>query len=263
VVILNKRGKSMPGMIDRIIGLLQERREDNALQTNFRFFNEINSISIVLTHRFLAVAEYVETGDPERFRENMRQSVNYLIQLYEKYGAGEKVSQSYLDEDSFVYLWNSLAAGDWDLSEKLMKYIYKYNPDMNHPNPWGRGYKINHFDRGFNYMLQVVMLGMDLGEDIFQKTHDVFAKRHKSYVGYIKAFEAIYKKDKQQFEEAFKIIMKGHNILCRTGCEFGNSVDEVVAVWPLAMVNLARMKGVDVQIQHPLIPQDLIVKLGR
>lgn len=252
----------MAKMIDRIVELVQRRRQRGHIEKGLEYFIKSNDASIVFTLRFFAVAEYVETGDPERFRENMRQSVNYLIQLYEKYGAGEKVSQSYLDETTFDMLWNSLAAGDWDLSEKLMKYIYKYNPDMNHPNPWGRGYKINHFDRGFNYMLQVVMLGMDLGEDIFQKTYDVFAKRHKSYVGYIKAFEAIYKKDKQQFEEAFKIIMKGHNILCRTGCEFGDSEDEVVAVWPLAMVNLARMKGVDVQIQHTLIPQDLIVKLG-
>lgn len=85
-------------------------------------------------------------------------------------------------------------------------------------------------------------------------------KKKNPFLGYAQCFKAIYHKDCEAFYQGFDVMMKGHKRLCHPYGMFGNSADEVLAIWPLAVVNLARFKGLDVIVNHPLVPQELVTK---
>jgi hypothetical protein len=242
----------MPGMIDRINEIATNYYK--GLPLDIERFNTVGDASIIVTHRYLAVADYVATHDPKVFRDNIYKSVEYEVKLYERFEVGEDISWSYLDEDSYKYLWNALCSGDFSISHRLMEHIYKHNMDLSNASA---------FDRYFNYMFQVSILDIKFEENIFQEMYEIFQKKYKSYAGYALAFESIYKKDAAAFDNAFEIVMKGHRVLCRRGAEFGDSEDEIIAIWPLGLINLARMKGMDVTVDDSLVPKDLLADVIR
>lgn len=55
-------------------------------------------------------------------------------------------------------------------------------------------------------------------------------------------------------------MLKGHKRLSTPQGIFGGTDDEVIALWPLAVINLARLKGLDVMVDDPLVPKELITK---
>ena len=237
----------MPGMIDRINEIAENRRK--SLPMHLERFISKGDASIVSTYRYLSVADYVETHNVQVFCDYMHKASEYYLKLFERFEDGERVSWSFLDEDSFKYVWNALCSGDWDITHKLMEHIYKHNQDLK---------KASHFDRYFNHMFWISVLDLPFDEAIFQEMYTIFQKKYKSYAGYALAFEAINKRDPDAFSKAFEVVMKGHRVLCRRGAEFGDSVDEIIAIWPLGLINLARMKGMNVTVNDPLVPKDLL-----
>jgi hypothetical protein len=112
-------------------------------------------------------------------------------------------------------------------------------------------------------MFQITILDIKFEGNIFQEMYGIFQKKYKSYAGYALAFEAINKRDSEIFYKAFEMVMKGHRVLCRRGAEFGDSEDEIIAIWPLGLINLARMKGMDVTVDDSLVPKDLLADVIR
>ena len=236
-------------MIDRLEEVVSFDRE--MLEYNSKRFIERADPFILGTHRLFAIADYLKTRNPEIFSREMLIESEYLLKLYERYGAGEKVSSCFLDDDTYRNLWNALASGNWSISYKLMEHIYKYNKDLSKSTP---------FDRYFNYMFQITILDVKHDKNVFKEMREVFLKKYKSYAGYPVCFEAIYNKNNEAFEAGFKEVMKGHRILCRRGAEFGDTEDEIIAIWPLGLINLARMKGMDVSVDDELVPKDLLAE---
>ena len=237
----------MSGLIDRIDELRNMWRGD--LDRDRERFNTSHDHDIVWTHRKLAVADYLSSRDPMVFRSHMRLASEYQIKLFERFEAsGGSEARSFTGLVSDLEVWNALATCDFEHTKKLMGHVYKNNSGViDHPNP-----------RFYHYMHRTLILGVPVPNNFFEEITVIFAKKFKSFTGYPKAFKAILNKDIPAFEEAFTEIMKGHKVLCRSGSYFGDSVDEIIAIWPLGMINLAKFHGMDVRITHPFIPQDLI-----
>lgn len=123
--------------------------------------------------------------------------------------------------------------------------------------------KSTPFDRYFNYMFQITILDIKHDKNVFKEMREVFLKKYKSYAGYPVCFEAIFNKDNEAFEVGFKEVMKGHRVLCRRGAKFGDTEDEIIAIWPLGLINLARMKGMDVSVDDELVPKDLLADVAK
>lgn len=253
----------MPGLIDRIdeitIGHPEEYNRD------LNDFQNSGDPGIIYTERYLAVINYVRNKGADEFRNGMYKTANYLLGVFERYEQGMGASFSYIDDDSHERQWNALASGDWSISKKLMEYIYKYNQDDkdSYPPEWMANTNLKKstpFDRYFNYMFQITILNITHDKNVFKEMRDIFLKKHKSYAGYPICFEAIYNKDNEAFATGIKEVMKGHRVLCRRGGEFGDTEDEIIAIWPLGLINLARMKGMDVSVDDEMVPKDLLAE---
>ena len=238
----------MPKLVERLEECVAYSKKN--LTRSIERFLQYGDNYIITTYRKLAVADYLSSRDPIIFRSHMRLASEYQIKLFERFEAsGEEITQgSFTGLVSDLEVWNALATCDFELTKKLMGHVYKNNSGViDHPNP-----------RFYHYMHRTLILGVPVPNNFFEEITVIFAKKFKSFTGYPKAFKAILNKDIPAFEEAFTEIMKGHKVLCRSGSYFGDSVDEIIAIWPLGMINLAKFHGMDVRIAHPLIPKDLI-----
>jgi hypothetical protein len=233
----------MVGMIDRISRLANKYRSE--LDMCRELFKKNAAPWIIKHHRFLAVADYIETGDVNKFRDHLRKATEYKIQMFERAKKGERISESFLIQSSFREVFNPLAAGDLDLARQLMeemKDIKLVKRDTTY------GYSFNMIFRNL-----ILNLEQDSIKQVLSDFEDQCKRRFKSEMGYPLCFRAIYHKDKEGFMKGFEFMMKGHRRI------FQDNEDEVIGIRPLGIVNLARMKGMDVMVDHPLVPKDLLV----
>ena len=151
-------------------------------------------------------------------------------------------------------------------SENYLK-IYKEQYDINYTalryfNVYGLGQNLDNLKQGMVsiYLRQFI----DDDFDVVEVKGSVKRFRDLSHIDDITdvSVEAIYNKDNEAFEAGFKEVMKGHRVLCRRGAEFGDTVDGIIAIWPLGLINLARMKGMSVSVEDELVPKDLLAECG-
>lgn len=201
-------------------------------------------------HRFFAVTSYILDKDREGFFEHLKKSVDYQIKLFSQEDEKRRLHEYRVPTFREVFI--SLCLGSPENALSLMEYIKQV--DLNDSTKLATA---------FHKAFRLLILGTggtpaELDENII-----IFQNKYKSYAGYPLCFKAIYDQDSIAFQKGFEVLMKGHKVLSRANNEFGNTVDSIIALWPLGIVNLARMKGMDVMVDHPLIPQDLIVeKIG-
>ena len=234
----------MSNIIQRLESIAEDDRK--SLSRHLKEFGEIGGSSmIILDHRFLAVADYIKTKDVKIFREHLSKAAGYQLELFKRAKAGERISESYVDIYCFKHLLTALASGDYTIFKKFKPYV-EHLKSPGHP-----------FTKKFFRVLRdfVCEDSVDL-KGAIEDMKEYFAKKEKASYGYALAFEAIENKDKRAFEEAFSLILKNHK---RIG-EFRDSEDEVIALWPLALINLARFKGLDVHADNFLIPKELIIQ---
>lgn len=201
-------------------------------------------------HRLFAVTSYVLDHDREGFFEHLKKYVDYQIKLFSQEDEKRRLHEYRVPTFREVFI--SLCLGSPENALSLMEYIKQV--DLNDSTKLATA---------FHKAFRLLILGTggtpaELDENII-----IFQNKYKSYTGYPLCFKAIYDQDSIAFQKGFEVLMKGHKVLSRANNEFGNTVDSIIALWPLGIVNLARMKGMDVMVDHPLIPQDLIVeKIG-
>lgn len=245
----------MPGIIDRIQELSEEKKRDRIpfYEKNEEEFGKgYRNSELTSSYRLIAVADYLTTKDPEVFRSTLKKALSYRLALYE--APDDAPEKRFFDNElhHLNHVMDSLAIGDWGFTVHMMSLLANLTHKEAHPLP---------------KCLHILMRGMILDtEENFPKKIDEaivnWGKKQKSYLGYAQGFKAIYEQDSDAFVEALTLTMKGHKRLCHPAGRWGNTVDEVIAIWPLGLANLARMEGLDFEFDHPLLPSDLIVPVS-
>ncbi|HCU06150.1 MAG TPA: hypothetical protein DIC42_00995 [Holosporales bacterium] len=201
-------------------------------------------------HRFFAVCSYVLDHDVQGFIDHMKQVVHYQNKMLDKRDAGEYPEDyEFVSAPAFDKIFETLCTQDLDLIKNIVKRFLNINLKKTGP-------LAKHCHKAF----RLFILGQDGTRADLNDMEIIFAKRLKSYVGYALCFQAIYDHDKEKFLSGFATMIKGHKRLSTPQGIFGGTVDEVIAFWPLAVVNLARFKGLDVMVDYPLVPKELITK---
>ena len=75
----------------------------------------------------------------------------------------------------------------------------------------------------------------------------------------LEMYAAIHMKQADRFEEAMSGLMK----LYRANYKYEIPEYKLIAIFPLGLLQLARHYGMDVSIEHALIPKDLLVPVSQ
>lgn len=242
----------MPGFKNRLEDIIDY--EYKILDRDEKAFEEKSDSSILGVYELLSVYEYIKTGDPERYRSYMRKITQCQLELFRRYESGnDRVGYVSIRMSNFDKILMALSCGEFDSASQIVKYIYKLalKKDLESET----AYLAKYFLKSLGLLLE----DMEEFADMFDLMHERFSKKAKAYKGYVGAFKAIYEKDDAGFNEAFQEVLKGHKILCRRGSPFGDSEHEIIGIWPLGVLNLARHKGLEVTAESDYIPKNLII----
>ena len=221
----------------------------NYLTQNYEFdkkeFIECGAITYLWTLRKKAVVEYFETGRPEAYWDNMRRVGELQIELFKRFEAGERISESYVETTSLSEFIQSLSGGCFDLIPEMNRCLEKVKAD-----------KTLYLFK----LLRGLLAQKDISSEI-DLARTYYANKKKWSIHLTEVIAALHFRETKNFETNFQQLMKGYK------AKYKYEVPEykLIAIFPLGLVQLARHYGMEVQVQHELIPQDLIkpVQLSR
>jgi hypothetical protein len=200
-------------------------------------------------YRKLATLEWHLHQDSGLFRECMKKAITYRTTCFEECNKINPINRS---NTSFLGpLFDSISTGDESCTKSFFiivddNYDYKTKPDA-HPADW------------LYRCLVALVLGRNADQwDIFmeklKKGYSV-QKRLKLYP-YALLLEAIWTKNETLFHEQIQIVADTHKKLTRS--IFDDYEDKLLCLWGIALCNLAKMKGMKIEFDHPFIPKELI-----
>ena len=196
-------------------------------------------------HKILSVLEWHLHKDAEKFREYMKEAIRYFLEWVKQ----DETVIFY--PPSLVQLLDVLNTGNVSLIKEFIEYVddhfdYKTKPDA-HPADW------------LYRCLVALVLGRnaDQWEFFIEKLKKGYSvqKRLKLYP-YALLLEAIWTKNETLFHEQLQIIAETHKKLTRS--IFDDYEDKLLCLWGIALCNLAKMKGLRIEFDHPFIPKELI-----
>lgn len=247
----------MADMMDRIADLRAEslnrlpETRDWLLLAN-REINGRASVRLAGELRFLAVADYKLDHDIPAFRRGLRECGELFVRLFERLDAGEPISGSYLSMITYQRLFNPLAAGDMAQSMRLAGMMGGREAIEKAED--------NSFTRAFGYALKhLVEDKPDLAAPHVAALAQITRRSSRRFDGYATVMQALIEQNLQAALFGFNQIVTDHPRLTKGGGFFQNSADEVLCVWGVGLANLARARGLMVNIDNAWIPGDLLV----
>ena len=204
----------------------------------------------------LGVFEYLLNGNVELFRKYLKDSILVRQELFEHFEKGDPVHPNYVSLTGFWRMFYALTTGDMVLSKNFARYNggrFKIEQEWDHPFAINFGYTLKYFIEETDEKTKRMCLEK-LGVDCKTKPHFAFR-------GYVTVFEAMLEQDSEKANRGFKEILIGHVEECKGKGNryFKDSEEEDICIWGLGMANLAIYSGLDVKIDHPLIPKELLV----
>lgn len=248
----------MTGIIDRLPNLVEIEKEDlSILRTNAEDVGKDKSGSASATVanslRFVGVANYVLSHDIEMFKSYLSEAAEIRKRLFERFERGESISQSYVSMIAYKALFNSLAAGNIELSKSLASHMGgRSEIEKKYDNPFdcALGYALKSFTED-NHTEMLYWT---------EKISDVCKEKGNiDFQGYAQMFKAMLEGDETLGNKGIQTIIKGHKNQIKGRGLFRNSEDEALCVWGIGITNLARSHGVIIQGVSPLIPDELLI----
>lgn len=243
---------------DRLPMLLEMRREhlvmllENARDPEKDREGHSTS-SLQGTLRFIGVAEYVLMHSIQEFRSYLSQTAQLGLRLLERFERGEPIKPSYVSMLKYTDILNALAAHNWATADSISSRIGgrpELEAEFDHP-----------VDRFFGYALRACVLNnttAEMAEWVDRLEASCRDRDNIWFKGYPLAFRGIMAKDSAMTNEGLKMINDLHPKLTKRSGVFRDTEDELLCVWGIAIANLARRHGLQVECHSSLIPEDLI-----
>lgn len=203
--------------------------------------------------RLIAVADYVIGRDVVRFRVGLSEAAMMRKQLFDRFDAGEGVSPSYVSMMSYKALLNALASGNERLAKDLAERMGgRTDIEKEYDRP---------FDLAFGYALKNIVLS-DLASAVqWVDALEVACEgsENTDFAGYAIVLRMILSVNQAGANAGLVNVITGHKQQGNGKGLFKDTEDELLCVWGIAVANLARMRGVQVDPIEPLIPADLLI----
>ncbi|MAP24623.1 MAG: hypothetical protein CMM87_03720 [Rickettsiales bacterium] len=223
---------------DPLLKLTKQGLDPEWIELNEKGYKDHGDIGYLWQFRTQAVVKYFETGRPEAYWDNMRRVGELQIELFKRFEAGEQISESYVETTSLSEFIQSLSGGCFDLIPEMNRCLKKVKAD-----------KTLYLFK----LLRGLLARKDISSEI-DLARTYYANKKKWSIHLTEVIAALYFRETKNFETNFQQLMKGYK------AKYKYEVPEykLIAIFPLGLVQLARHYGMDVQVQHELIPQDLI-----
>jgi len=202
-------------------------------------------------YEFLAVARYCAHGDVNAFFDGLRITVETSLRLFRRHNAGEAIPGSYVAMTAGTHLvLLALAVGDRALVDEVASVVGgRAALERDHDHPW---------DRSLGYALKAIWMGTDPGDHLEQ-----FRRRCvKADIGIHTILSGICEWDPERVRDGFEQALKGHRRLSSVGGRWALTPQELVFLWGLGLLNLARAKGVPVEVESDMMPAELQRPMG-
>jgi hypothetical protein len=203
--------------------------------------------------RFLGVADYVLKKDVAAFRTQLTEAAQLRRNLFDRFEAKEPISPSYVSMLAYRELLNALAAGNTHLSKQFAAQLGGRDAiEKDNDLP---------FDIALGYTLKSLLMSDAAKADRYLQELEATSQTSANidFKGYVAVLRAILNQDVDAAKNGFVEIIAGHKKQCKGSGLFKDTEDEVLCVWGVGVANLARMHGVVVEINDPLIPSELII----
>lgn len=209
--------------------------------------------SLIGTVRFLAIASYVLDGDARAFKAGLVEAADLQKRLFDRFDAGESISPSYVSMLTYTALFDALAAGHPEEAHALAERM------------GGRESLENEYDRPFDIAMGYALKSVVTGDRDAAVRYIAVLERacedreNADFAGYPGVLGAIVRRDIDIAESALDAVIAGHKRQVKGAGLFRDTEDELLCVWGVGVVNLARMQGLALRPRDPLIPEAVLM----
>lgn len=204
--------------------------------------------------RTIGIADFVLHGDVTMFKQRLTESASLKKAMFERFNANGSIDKSYVSMLAYKSVLTALAVGNHALAAELAALMggrEALEREFDHP-----------FDRALGYTLKaLVQKDHELAGIWLPKFGELCQKRENAnFRGYLKVFEGIQKGDRETAQAGLVEIAATHRAESKGSGVFRYSADELLCVWGIAVANLARFNGLNVESTSSLIPDVLLVE---
>jgi len=204
------------------------------------------------SHRSIAVAEYVLNGSIQGFRDGLERSAQIELDLILRYDAGDPPSLSLVAMTSGRQaLVDALASGNDGLALKIAHKIGGRDEiEQGHDHP---------FDIAFGYALKASVLRSDDLTQRLDTLGEVVAEdENRDFSGHHTALVCLQSGETSGRTDIFNSIIEGHKGQSKGGGIYQFTPEEYLCVPMIAYANLFISRGIQVDIDDPLLPAELL-----
>jgi hypothetical protein len=203
---------------------------------------------------FIGIADFVVHNDVAMFKQRLTESASLKRSMLERFNAGQPIDRSYVSMLAHKSLFTALAVGDQALASELAALMggrEALEREFDHPFDLALGYTLKAF----------VQKDRELAGIWLPKFSEICQKRENvNFRGYVRVFEGIDKGDLATAQTGLDELAATHRAECKGSGIFRDSPDELLCVWGIAVANLARFNGLNVESTSSLIPDVLLVE---
>lgn len=216
-------------------------------------------------YRFFGIAEFLVYGNVTSFRTNLSKCAELQLNLLQRFNAGEPIDASYVSMLVYHELLDALAAGSMTLAVELAT-LMGGRPDIEkeHNEIFSRtmGYALKEAvlvsgdsaRKKFNQLLS----GPDENKDDLEDRDPDEGFTYRDFRGYGVVLDGIAARSESTVNHGLSMIIDGHKRQSKRGI-FQDDDDQFLCVWGLGLANLARSRGINITIDHELIPRVLLM----
>lgn len=202
----------------------------------------------------IGIFEYLLNNNIALFKEKQIEALKILLQAFSE----EKIAATCINMRRFENLFLGLSAGEFEVTKQYAEKLHTPKGDLSPPTK---------FPNTFGYTLKYFVLEeLEKAKSWLADFKD--ACKNPGFVnfkGYPIVFEAVMEKDVEKANAAFIEVNKGYIKECKGRGDryFQRGEPEDINTWGIGMANLCKYYGLDVQIENPLIPKELLIEVRK
>jgi hypothetical protein len=198
----------------------------------------------------LGILGFLLDGRVDSYRTDLSRSAELKLSHFQRFDAGEPIDPSYVTMLAHQNLFEALAAAKFPLATELARVMggrAKIEKEFDHP-----------FDHAIGYALKAVVL-MDNVKPSLETLDRILEKeKYADFRGYSVGLNAIVAEDANALNHGLEMMIAGHARQGKRGM-FEDSIEADLCVRGIGLANLARSRGLAVEVDHTLLPRVLVI----